>query len=262
MKLLDRFEQSMERLMEGSVGSIFRQKMQPAEIGRALEKAMFDHRQVSVGTTIVPNRYTVALNPRDYAQFAGYPQGLAHQMERFLFERATEKGATALDRIQVSIVENENAKRGRPTITCAISDMHRPAHSRPRPTAPSSRVQSALPPAQATQPFRPRRGWTPNYLLRAVEGVRRGDVVRLDRSDLTVGRADDNALVIGASEVSRHHARINLIDGVPRLEDIGSRNGTYLNGQPVRHADLAAGDRVAFGSQVFEVATDADGDAR
>ncbi|MGN6030465.1 MAG: FhaA domain-containing protein [Thermomicrobiales bacterium] len=255
MKLLDRFEQSMERLMEGSVGSIFRQKMQPAEIGRALEKAMFDHKQVSVGTLIVPNRYTVALNPGDYAQFADYTQGLAHQMERFLFERASEKGASVLDHIQVSFMEDEKAKRGRPTVTCAISDMHRPAPARPRSAAPS-RFSGAPAPAQATQPFRPHHRRGDVFVLFGVDGVRRGDTVRLDRQETTVGRSGDNALVIAATDVSRHHARIDLIDGVPRLEDLGSTNGTRVNGQHVRHADLTPGDQVAFGSQLFEVATD------
>lgn len=253
MKLLDRFEQSMERILEGSVGSIFRQRMQPAEIGRALEKAMFDHRQVSVGTMIVPNRYTVSLHPADYAQFAGYPQGLAHQMERFLFERASEKDASVLDHIQVSIVEDDTAKRGRPTIACAISDMHRPMKARSTPAA--ARFPSA-PPSQATHPFSPRNRRSTRYLLHATDGVRRGETVPLDQPAITVGRASDNALVIPASDVSRHHARIDLIDGVPRLEDIGSTNGTRVNGQHVRHADLAPGDRVAFGSQVFEVTTD------
>lgn len=253
MKLLDRFEQSMERLMEGSVGSIFRQKMQPAEIGRALEKAMFDHKQVSVGTLIVPNRYTVSLNPGDYAQFADYTQGLAHQMERFLFERASERGASVLDHIQVTFVEDEKAKRGRPIVTCAISDMHRPAPARAR-SVP--RVSGAPAPAQATQPFRPQGRRGDIFVLHGVDGIRRGDRVRLDRQEITVGRASDNALVIAANDVSRHHARIDLIDGVPRLEDLGSTNGTRVNGQHVRHADLTPGDQVAFGSQVFDVTTD------
>ncbi|CAN0506522.1 unnamed protein product, partial [Phaeothamnion confervicola] len=68
-------------------------------------------------------------------------------------------------------------------------------------------------------------------LLHATDGVRRGETVPLDQPAITVGRASDNALVIPASDVSRHHARIDLIDGVPRLEDIGSTNGTRVNGQ-------------------------------
>ncbi|MGB3328809.1 MAG: DUF3662 and FHA domain-containing protein [Thermomicrobiales bacterium] len=255
MKLLDRFEQSMERLLEGSVGSIFRQKMQPAEIGKALEKAMFDHRQVSVGATIVPNQFVVALNPGDYAQFASFIQGLSRQMEHFLFDRATAKGVTVLDRIQVSIVEDASAKRGRPSITAAISDMHHPSANRGRTAATASRYQPPVP-AQATAAFVPQNHRAATYGLSGVEGVQRGEVHRLDRGSLTIGRASENGIVIAASDVSRHHARIDLINGRPRIEDLGSTNGTRVNGQHVRHADLEVGDRVAFGSQVFAVTMD------
>ena len=260
MKLLDRFEQSMERLLEGSVGSIFRQKMQPAEIGTALERAMLDHRQISVGSVIVPNSYTVSLNPADFAQFAAYSQGLAHQMERLLFERATEEGAMVLDRIQVEIVEDAGARRGRPSVTCAITDMHR-SPAAPRPGAqPPMRHQPA--PAEATVPFRPRNARRQVFSLVGVDGVMRGSSLSLDRPSTSIGRAGDNALVIAASDVSRHHARIELIEGFPRLEDLGSTNGTQVNGQHVRHADLAAGDRIAFGSQVFDVIARVDGGSR
>lgn len=266
VKLLDRFEQSMERMLEGSVGAVFRQKMQPAEIGKALEKAMFEHRQTSVGTAIVPNRYTVALNPSDHAQFAGYSQGLSHQLERFLFDRATEKKVSVLDRIQVTLTEDPNVKRGRMAITCAISDMHRPqpasSPQRSRSTPGSGRYAETPPPAQATQPFRPHVQPVVRYGLHAVDGVRRGDHLRLDRESQTIGRSSENAIVIAATDVSRHHARIDVIDGVPRLEDLGSTNGTWVNGQSVRHADLTPGDRIAFGSQVFELVTDSNGKTR
>jgi hypothetical protein len=267
VKLLDRFEQSMERMLEGSVGSIFRQKMQPAEIGRALEKAMFEHRQISVGTAIVPNRYTVGLSPADHAQFAGYAQGLSHQLERFLFDRATEKGVSVLDHIQVTLSEDPKVKRGRMAITCAISDMHRhqtPPSRQGRPLAANGRFPgtTAPAPAQATQPFRPHANQAVRYRLRAVKGIRQGDELPLDRPSLTVGRANDNAIIIPDNNVSRFHARIDMIDGVPRIEDIGSTNGTWVNGQSIRHAELMPGDRIAFGSQLFDLITDSDGTLR
>ena len=68
MGLLDRFEQTLERLLEGTTGALFRQKIQPAEIGKKLERAMLDNQRPSVGSSIVPNAYTVRLNPKDFAQ--------------------------------------------------------------------------------------------------------------------------------------------------------------------------------------------------
>lgn len=265
MKLLDRFEQSMERMLEGSVGSIFRQKMQPAEIGKALEKAMLDHRQTSVGTTIVPNRFSVSLNPADYAQFAGYAQALCRDMQNYLFTCASDHNVAVLDRIVVTLHEDATVKRGRIIITCAISDIQHgrtPTPSPRRPTGTSPRGWDTPPPSDSTQPFRPGSSGstrTVRYILHAVDGVRRGDDLRLDRPSQTIGRASDNGIVIAARDVSRFHARIDLIDGRPRVEDIDSTNGTWVNGEAIRHADLEPGDRIAFGSQLFEVVTDADG---
>ncbi|MDQ3444407.1 MAG: DUF3662 domain-containing protein, partial [Chloroflexota bacterium] len=63
MKLLEKFEQSIERLMEGTTGSLFKQSIQPAEIGKKLERAMLSQQRASVGSAIVPNIYIVNLHP-------------------------------------------------------------------------------------------------------------------------------------------------------------------------------------------------------
>ena len=71
MNILDRFEQGVERVMEGSVGRVFRSPVQPAEIGRKLERAMVAGQVVSVDATLVPNDYRVAMHPRDMVLFVG-----------------------------------------------------------------------------------------------------------------------------------------------------------------------------------------------
>ena len=58
MKLLEKFESSIERLVEGTTGSLFNQPLQPADIGRRLERSMDSGKVASVGSTIVPNLYT------------------------------------------------------------------------------------------------------------------------------------------------------------------------------------------------------------
>lgn len=64
----------------------------------------------------------------------------------------------------------------------------------------------------------------------------------------TVGRETDNTIVLKGDSVSRHHAAI-VVDGVVvTLRDLGSRNGTHVNGVPRREARLQEGDRVVFGS--------------
>ena len=61
-----------------------------------------------------------------------------------------------------------------------------------------------------------------------------GKVVQLTQAELVIGRTPPADLVIPHPEVSRRHARITLQQGRYMVEDLGSSNGTYVNGQPVR----------------------------
>lgn len=64
----------------------------------------------------------------------------------------------------------------------------------------------------------------------------------------TIGTRAANDIVIDSAEVSRHHAELSWEDGVFSIEDVGSTNGTYVNGLRVRKAELKAGDSICFGS--------------
>jgi len=55
----------------------------------------------------------------------------------------------------------------------------------------------------------------------------------LERGILTIGRSDDCDIILSDRHVSRHHARISWIDGRYFVEDLGSKNGTYVNGREV-----------------------------
>ena len=70
---------------------------------------------------------------------------------------------------------------------------------------------------------------------------------------VTIGRNPDCDLVLSDDEVSRHHARVSMVDGEALVEDLGSTHGTFVNGEPllVRHA-LEPGDRIEIGQAVIE----------
>jgi len=73
------------------------------------------------------------------------------------------------------------------------------------------------------------------------------------RDGLCIGRADDNDLVLRDGRVSRAHARIVEADGGFAIEDLGSSNGTYVDGKSVRRARLLTGMRVVLGETVLEL---------
>lgn len=79
-------------------------------------------------------------------------------------------------------------------------------------------------------------------------GRRAGSSVRLQQGPVTLGRHHDATLVLDDPSVSRHHVAIRPTpDGGYELEDLGSVNGTYVNGQRVARAVLQPGDELQVG---------------
>jgi hypothetical protein len=79
-----------------------------------------------------------------------------------------------------------------------------------------------------------------------------GDAVPL-RDGLRIGRADDNDVVLRDGRISRAHARIVEADGGFVIDDLGSSNGTFVDGKLVRRARLLAGMKIVLGETVLEV---------
>ncbi|MDQ2850873.1 MAG: FHA domain-containing protein [Actinomycetota bacterium] len=74
-----------------------------------------------------------------------------------------------------------------------------------------------------------------------------------DDDVLTIGRGRGNSIVLDDMLVSRHHVRITADDDGLVLQDLGSRNGTFVNGDRVQSAALHEGDLIGIGSTTFEV---------
>ena len=80
-------------------------------------------------------------------------------------------------------------------------------------------------------------------------------VVRpLPAGTLRIGRAEDNDIVVADPAVSRHHAELRNVGGQYHLVDLGSNNGTFVNGQRITAAPLSAGDVVVIGTSTFRLA--------
>jgi len=69
---------------------------------------------------------------------------------------------------------------------------------------------------------------------------------------VTFGRGADNMIVIPNAEMSRRHCRIYWDGASYVVEDLGSSNGTRVNGEKIQTAPLQSGDQVQIGSLVFE----------
>lgn len=130
-------------------------------------------------------------------------------------------------------------------VRVVISEMRAPAPSPPAPVA------QAATPAVAARTEKT-RGRTPSKIRMLEPAARRGETFVLT-DELTIGRGGGCGIVLDDGFVSQVHARLYLRDGNAYVEDLGSRNGTLVNGQPLQGAlQLRRGDRVQFGQTTLE----------
>jgi len=118
----------------------------------------------------------------------------------------------------------------------------------PTPAVPSLRNASDRPYA-----IRPAAPPPAQALLRVIEPGGREREMRVEARPLTLGRAPDNDLLIADSRVSRYHGRFQTRHGTLVYTDLGSTNGTRVNGIRVDEIVLGAGDRLQVGDVVVVV---------
>lgn len=85
------------------------------------------------------------------------------------------------------------------------------------------------------------------YALVVERGPYRGVTWLLEEGETTVGRHPDDDIFLDDVTVSRHHVKIVCKAGHLSVEDLGSTNGTYVNGERVDSVELAAGDELIIG---------------
>jgi hypothetical protein len=118
--------------------------------------------------------------------------------------------------------------------------------------SPAAATPAAVPAATAPAAAKPPRGRGPSQLRIVEPAARRGETFVLP-DEITVGRGGGCGIVLDDSFVSQVHARVFRRNGDVFVEDLGSRNGTLLNGRPVANAErLRRGDRVQFGKTIAE----------
>src|SRR3954462_7556758 len=94
----------------------------------------------------------------------------------------------------------------------------------------------------------------PRFALRFISGKYQGGEYPLaEGQEIVIGRSSELDMVLVEEMVSRKHARIALTDGTINIEDLGSTNGTFVNGEKVQQGTLREGDRVLIGTNILKV---------
>jgi Protein of unknown function (DUF3662)/FHA domain len=255
----------------------FRSTVQPVELARKLAKEMDDHKTISIHRVYVPDEYTVFLNPADREQFAAYETQMRNELAEYLVEHARREGYSLSARPLVLLETDEDLTVG--TFGIAVSTQSpaaaaaEPASEPPRRPPPPPPPASDLPdvadladqvpvvpaapplePPGATmvyapsdhEPAPPPEEPEPREETATLEWP--GGLITIDQRVVVIGRSSDCDLRIDDANVSRRHAEVRRIGDGYSLVDLGSTNGTEVNGQRIQETALMNGDVIAVGT--------------
>ena len=246
MGILSRVEAFLERFLEAPAGRLGA-SIQPISLSKRIERAMDTNKTYGQAGVIVPNEYALHLHPSDYEAFASYRNALEDDLAHGVLARARHERYTLVARPQVSIVADEATRRGEIRVAANVVDERggTPRDAQPLPAGSDTMVLSAQPGAEA--PESARRA----FLMVSTRGSL---PVHFDLGGalIGIGRASDNDVIVDDPMVSRHHCQLKLQHGAYSFTDLGSRNGSTVNGQPVSQIALGPGDLIRIGDTEIE----------
>jgi hypothetical protein len=267
-------ERFFERLFERPSARLFRARLQPVQLQRRIERAMEAERLATADRTLVPNRFVIHLNPGDLEGFGDMTESLASELADGALVFARTRHYMLVDRPRVALLADPAVDRADIRVVARFADpIAGAARSTADPPSIDDSDQGAAPvrglrSGQArlragdggsvavhgdTMVFTVPRPSAPSARLRVIAHDGDEGVHDFDGSALTIGRSADNDLVIADSRVSRHHARISGRRGTLVYVDLGSTNGSRVNGVQVGELVLGAGDRIEIGDTVIVV---------
>ncbi len=95
------------------------------------------------------------------------------------------------------------------------------------------------------------------YILKFISGKYQGGEFALEMNkELIIGRSSELEMVLIEDMVSRHHAKITTTDDEIFIEDLGSTNGTFVNGEKITKTKLKEGDRILIGTSIIKLVSE------
>jgi FHA domain-containing protein len=246
MGILSRVEAFLERFLEAPAGRLGA-SIQPVSLAKRIERAMDTNKTYGDAGVIVPNRYDLHLHPNDYAAFDSYRGSLEDDLAHGVIARARHERYTLVARPRVSILADPATRRGEIRVAANVVDERGSRVHEHEPVRASSDTMVYRRPGGDSAPESAKRA----YLLVSTRGSR---PVQFDLGGalIGIGRASDNDVIVDDPMVSRHHCQLKLQHGAYSFTDLGSRNGSTVNGQRVSEIALGPGDVIQIGDTEIE----------
>jgi hypothetical protein len=269
MSVLRNLENKIAGLVEGTFSRAFRSEVRPVEIARRLAREMEEHKASALSHTYVPNEYRVFLSPRDRARFTDYEDALASELAGYLLEHARRERLTLPSRPVIAFETAEELGLGEFGIQTRTV---RPPGEVPVADEPPAPGQAAQPPQPApvpAQPVEPESGRTMVHgsagrIAEPLEEQARvrqatallilgGKRIIVGSGGATLGRSRQSDVVVDDPNVSRTHAELRPRGGSWVLTDLGSTNGSSVNGRRIDAPTVVKpGDEIELGTATMK----------
>jgi hypothetical protein len=248
MSVLRSIESKIAGLVEGTFSRAFRSEVRPVEIARKLAREMEEHKSISVSRTYVPNEYRVYLSPRDRERFAGYESALTAELAGYLLEHARRERLALLSRPVIEFETDDRLGLGEFGIQTRVVQPPEESEPHVEPVAgvgEPGRTMVYSSAGRLAEPLEQRARTRTETVLLVVDGRR----MVVGPAGATIGRSRQCDVVLDDPNVSRQHAEVRPRGGSWVLKDLGSTNGSSLNGHQIDGPEvLRPGDEIELGT--------------
>jgi hypothetical protein len=283
VSLAQRFERRLEGLVGSAFARVFKGQVEPVEIGTALQREATDKRNVmGNGQVMSPNRYRVTLSSSDYERLVPWEVQLTGSLAELVQDFLDENGWSTIGDVEVYLAHDENLHTGVFGVASRM-DASAPPRRRPHDSLSMPAVQADqygipvvppppqyaqagygqqqyAPPPQPQQQYPPQQYPPQQYPPQqyAPPQQRRAPAASLvvdqtgQRYDLRVGsniigRGTDADLQLLDHGISRRHLDVQYDGNFATAYDLGSTNGTAVNGHGISSQLLRHGDVLRIG---------------
>jgi len=210
--VIKKVENKIEKLVEGTFAKFFSSELKPVEISRKIVREIELNRSIGVhGDHLAPNDFDVAISESDYSNLIKAKEPLEQELEETIRDYSYQEGYIFLGSINVSIKKEENLRAGTFRIDARLKQ-----------------DESGCPPGALVLP----------------DGKR----IQIGNDVITIGRLQDSTICIDDPSISRNQAEVLLRETGYLLSDLGSTNGTLVNGRRISQHVLTDHDQIEFGS--------------
>ncbi|MEC5180327.1 DUF3662 and FHA domain-containing protein [Arthrobacter sp. CG_A4] len=229
MGLLDKVERGIEKAVRGVFSTGSRAQVEPVEIASHLRREV-DNKAITIaaGRTLAPNVFDVLLSDDDFQRAQEWGTPLAEELCDVVINHVRSQGYTLQGPVRISFRRDEERRAGDFEIKSRTEKASAPAQ----------------PGAQGTMPAAPTRQPSRMQPVLDIDGQR----YSLNAPSVVLGRSSEADILIDDTGVSRRHLEIRSGPGAAQAIDLGSTNGSYVNGHKiVGSSELTDGSTITMG---------------